>query len=312
MEWARLKNPAFLTCLAVLAVSGVTLNAAIAFFRVHLRKAPIYAPNDRQVSAIPAQTPTFERVGEDGIEGEAMIEELGTHNYLNRTYLRKGTDEGGRPIVLQLHLAYYTGMIDTVPHVPERCMVGGGWQIAGSAGVVPLELDQSRWIPVAPPPGADEATASVFEGVVSAPTSYDSRYSQAPGMRVNLPRHAERIGLRTTEFAEPGSGLRMFAGYFFIANGGVATSAEDVRLLAFDLKDEYAYYLKVQVSSVTVSSAEELAEQASDLISQLLPEIMRCVPDWVEVQMGRYPAAEPAGGPAPASGGAAASFERGA
>lgn len=310
MEWARLKNPAFLTCLAVLALSGLTLNAAIAFFRVHLRKAPIYAPDGRQVSAIPAETPSFTRIGEDGVEGEAMLEELGTHNYLNRAYLRKGTE--ARPVVLQLHLAYYTGMIDTVPHVPERCMVGGGWQIDGSAGVLPLGLDQSRWVPVAPPPGADQPTASAFEGVVSAPTSYDSRYSQAPGMRVNLPRHAEQIGLRTTAFAEPASGQRMYAGYFFIANGGVATSAEDVRLLAFDLKHEYAYYLKVQVSSATVGSAAELAEQASDLLSELLPEIMRCVPDWVEVQMGRYPAAEPSGDPASASGGAAASFERGA
>lgn len=287
MEWSRLKNPAFLTCLAVLLVSGVTLNAAIAFFRVHLRKAPIYAPDDRQVSAIPAETPSFKRFRDDLIEGEAMLAELGTHNYLSRTYIRKETD--GKPVLLDLHLAYYTGMIDTVPHVPERCMVGGGFQIVGSAGVVPLTLDRSRWLQVTPPPAADAETAAAFDGVFSAPTSYDARYSESPGMRVNLPQNAERIGLRTTEFADPDSGVKLFAGYFFIANGGVATSAEDVRLLAFDLKHEYAYYLKVQVSSATVSSAEELALHASDLISELLPEIMRCVPDWIEVQMGRYP-----------------------
>ena len=37
-------------------------------------------------------------------------------------------------------------------------------------------------------------------------------------------------------------------------------------------------------------SAEELAQEASSLLGELLPEIMRCVPDWVEVESGRYPA----------------------
>jgi hypothetical protein len=39
-----------------------------------------------------------------------------------------------------------------------------------------------------------------------------------------------------------------------------------------------------------VSTAEELAAEASSLLGELLPEIMRCVPDWVEVEAGRYPA----------------------
>jgi hypothetical protein len=66
-------------------------------------------------------------------------------------------------------------------------------------------------------------------------------------------------------------------------------SAEGVRLLAFDLTDTYSYYLKVQFTSGAVSSAEELAAHAGEFLSEMLPEIMLRVPDWVEVREGRYP-----------------------
>lgn len=62
-----------------------------------------------------------------------------------------------------------------------------------------------------------------------------------------------------------------------------------MRLLAFDLRSVYAYYLKIQVTSTSVSSGEELVARAGSLLSELMPEIMRCVPDWVEVEAGRYP-----------------------
>jgi hypothetical protein len=78
-------------------------------------------------------------------------------------------------------------------------------------------------------------------------------------------------------------------GYFFVANGGHTDSALGVRRLAFRLTDRYAYYLKVQVGSGSVQSAEELAEVSSSLLHELLPEIMRCVPDWSAVEAGTWP-----------------------
>ena len=64
-------------------------------------------------------------------------------------------------------------------------------------------------------------------------------------------------------------------------------------MLAFNLTDDYAYYLKVQVGSTDVSSAAELGEVASSLLSDLLGEIMTCVPDWPKVQDGRWPPDNP-------------------
>src|SRR5690606_35988131 len=33
--------------------------------------------------------------------------------------------------LVTLHVAYYTGSVDTVPHIPERCMVAGGYDPVG-------------------------------------------------------------------------------------------------------------------------------------------------------------------------------------
>jgi hypothetical protein len=113
------------------------------------------------------------------------------------------------------------------------------------------------------------------------------------GVPVRLPRDPGAIEMKTLEFINPGAASRVYAGYFFIANGGTVARAEGVRLLAFNLTDDYAYYLKVQVTSDRVASAEELRDAASDLLNDLLPEIMLCVPDWVEVEAGLWPPDNP-------------------
>jgi hypothetical protein len=97
------------------------------------------------------------------------------------------------------------------------------------------------------------------------------------------------------EFEDP-QGRKRFAGYFFIANGGTVSRAEEVRLLAFDLRSSYAYYLKVEFQSEQVESGEELAALAGRFLDENFAEIMRCTPDWVEVEQGEYPPHTPAGG----------------
>lgn len=285
MTGRRSIHPAFVVALAVLGASALGFTAVIGAMRIYLQKLPIQPPGGRQVAAIPTETESWKRASADRIEDAAMLEELGTHNYLSRTYTQKHPPEGKRPKSVELHLAYYTGMVDTVPHVPERCMVGGGWVIGGSTEVVPLTFDNSTWVEDKDVP--PDLAGRVFTGRLS------NAYSDAGGQRVHLPFDPMSISLRVTPFKGPGRDRPLYAGYFFIANGGHKANADEVRLLAFDLKDDYAYYLKVQVSSAEVESAAELAQLASSLLGELLPEIMRCVPDWTAVQQGEYPADNP-------------------
>jgi len=79
---------------------------------------------------------------------------------------------------------------------------------------------------------------------------------------------------------------RIYAGYFFIANGRLTPEAGGVRILAYQPKDQYAYYCKVQF---TLSGAKELdadgfVEITTGFLELMLTDLMRCLPDWAEVQ----------------------------
>ncbi|MBS0188792.1 MAG: exosortase/archaeosortase family protein [Planctomycetes bacterium] len=280
--WSALSRPAFVFSILVMIACGVSMTAGIRYAGIHLRKKEIYAPNHRALISLPTETPTWKQIGTDKLESAEIEETLGTKNYITRTFLRKDRDKNQEPVELQLHAAYYTGGVDTVPHIPERCYVGGG-MTALHTETVPLKLDPSLWSLHG---GAREAEK---RGVYRQRVPNWS--PDGAGSSVTLPIDPGSMKLRVTEFATSGNvnGPKIYAGYLFIANGGHVSSAEAVRLLAFDLRNDYAYYLKVQFTSRSVKSAEELGELASSLLGELLPEVMRCVPDWIEVEEGRYP-----------------------
>lgn len=276
---------AFAIAVGVMALSAIGMGRAISFYGYHLQKKPVEAP--RSLSTIPTSTDGWIRVGTDRIEPPEVAEALGTQNYVTRIYVQRDLPEGQEPVVLDFHAAYYTGMIDTVPHVPERCFVGGGLVQTEFAETLDLPMDTSSWR-LDPSVPEDLAGESGTLYRVRMPFNDAERgiVSSRPGGTVRLPRDVtpERpLRMRTSSYVA-GGGRQLFAGYFFVANGGTVASAEGVRTLAFDLTSDYAYYLKVQVTSSNVESAEELAQYAGDLVGELLGEIMLCVPDWVELR----------------------------
>ncbi len=248
----------------VMGGATVVFQTAVREFGLRLQKKPIYAEGGRMLSSLPAEFPTWEKVGSDHIEEAEVQETLGTSNYLTRLYVRKTPNEKEQRPALQFHAAYYTGMIDTVPHVPERCFVGGGMQQSRDARTMPLPLDRDRWIPDFPP----------TTGLLRARASNNQL--------VRLPREPEGLALRVSEFNGPGD-RPLYAGYFFVANGGWKASAESVRLLAFNLEDEYAYYMKVQFTSSDYDSAEEFVAGAAELLDEMFGDLMQCVPDWSQI-----------------------------
>ena len=275
----RLAKPVTGVLLVILFGSAIGMGWAINYYKIHLNKLPIYAPGNRVVSSIPRETDSWVQVGADQIVSAEVLEELGTSNYVTRVFMEKNPPEGMQPRIIELHAAYYTDQIDTVPHVPERCFVGAGITQSGESTPLPIELDQTGWI-------LDQEASTEDRPIYTASTS--RRWSDTRGKRVRLPQNIENVRVRTSKYLSQG-GKELFAGYFFVANGGVAASAEEVRFLAFDLRDDYAFYLKVQFNSQSVSSYDEFAAVSSSLLSELLPDLMLCVPDWVEVQNGRYP-----------------------
>ena len=272
----------------LMLASSIGISAYLSINHVRLHKSPIHAPGNRLVSAIPPLTQSWERFGTDIIMNAEIIETLGTENYVSRNYLRTRDQDPKKPIVLDFHAAYYTGMIDTVPHVPERCFVGGGLQQGDFSRTMELPMDTVSW-------RVDPSVPTEFAGltgeIYTVRLSNNSQMSDAPGSRVRLPRGVDPehpISMRVSEFIDPNGG-KIYAGYFFIANGGTKANANEVRQLAFNLKDEYAYFLKVQVTSRSSETFEEFSMYAGELVGELLGETMRCVPDWIDVQLGTYP-----------------------
>lgn len=266
---------------ACLAASGIGLAGAAVAFQyalrsqgVRLQKKPIHPADGRTLGSIPRETAHWTRFGTDRIESKEIEEVLGTSNYISRIYVRKDTPEGSDPDYIDFHAAYYTGMIDTVPHVPEVCLVGNGMQMSANSQTVHLPLDSERWTPD-----------------IDVPSSLGEWYrirTSDGSQRVRLPKNPEGISIRVSQFQQPGD-KTLRAGYFFVANGDWVAHAHGVRLLSFRLQEEYAYYMKVQFSSTSYDTNEEFAAASASLLDDLFGDVMLCVPDWVDVKTGVHP-----------------------
>jgi hypothetical protein len=265
-----------LVAATVLSGAGIAMSGYISKEQIFLQKKEINAPDDRKVHSLPKTYPTWTMVAQNNETSQEAIAELGTRNFLTCTFERTGAPEGEPAHRVEVHVAYYTGMIDTVPHVPERCLVAAGLQQLGTATVVPVPLDMDR---LAPNPDADP---ELMGGTVWA--------GRSPNIhrRINLPLGVENLQLRVTPFRD-NAGRIFHSGYFFVTNGQAVSSSNEIRLRAFRLTDDYAYYTKVQFTSIEAESPEHLGRIAASLLDEILPDLMHRMPDWVEVKSGRYP-----------------------
>lgn len=207
--------------------------------------------------------------------GKDILEELGTTMYLNRTYEDTKWISGGHGRVADVHIAYYTGTVDTVPHVPQQCFKAGGLeQVAGGSVTLHLEEESYR----ADPDAEGGYLHTVKDSDLGTPV-------RIPG--VDIPA-------TYFTFSNPQrNGELVNVAYFFVANGKFLPSPHAVRKNGFDLRDKYSYYCKVQVT-VGVQDKDQAMERVSSLLTELMPEIMSCLPDWVDVTEGRWPAEESA------------------
>ncbi len=257
-----------------LVAGGLGLRAAMTALDVYLKKEPV--PLRADLGSIPTVLGDWRKVGEDQVMDAAMVESLGTDRYLTRSYARGGNPSDG---VIVLHVAYYTGMIDTVPHIPERCWGAGGLVQLGDPVNMPLTLSC-----IAEPP--DDAPANKATGL-RYPTATVVDPVTRRGEAVALP--VGDVAMTLTTFQDrKASRIVQFGGYFFIANGRCTPSTFGVRALAFNLTDRYAYYCKVQLSGRYAEgetpASDRFRADSEDFLSQLLPHLMRTLPDWPSVE----------------------------
>jgi hypothetical protein len=266
---------AYVAACAVLLLGAAGLRIAIDRLNVFVVKRPVElrAPLD----TIPPVLGRWQRVGEDVRFGAALVEELGTSQYLDRLYAIGGDPAKG---LVNLHLAYYTGVIDDVPHIPERCWDAAGMQMTRPPERIRLEIDDRLWEPE--PELVNRATGQIYRSVeVRHPVT---------GFRERVFMPIGEAEMTVTEFQHPlRRDRRQMGGYFFLANGRWTPSALGVRSLAFSLTDKYAYYCKVQVTIPDLvaddpEALDRFRAYASELVSEVLPHLMKRLPQWPEYE----------------------------
>lgn len=266
---------AFLIACITLVGTGLGFRMAVGHLNYYLSKERVDLRE--HFATIPRALGAWRALGPDAQLDSATLESLGTDFYLDRTY----TD--GENVVM-FHLAYYTGIIDAIPHVPDRCMVAGGFRPITHAQNLPLHLDKSRW--------REDPQAVNRKSDLPYPTfTFAHRITGRP-LTVRMPLGEFRV--RTTAFHMPAKPDEVvYAGFFFIANGHTTPDPVGVRMLAFDKTDKYAYYCKIMFTMAgdTTMNEERFVDAVSSLLDEVLPEIMRCLPDWAEVEAEQVAAA---------------------
>ncbi len=266
---------------AALAVTSLTLLACGIGFRFAVHAADLYLRKEAvelrvQLSNIPKRLGQWTASRPDRKLTAEVEEVLGTAQYLDRWYVNQSPRAGSRVTALGVHITYYTGLIDTVPHIPDRCLVAAGAIKASLPLNIDLNVDRSDWI-----------RSDLLNRRTGDPYPVYTFTQSITGRPVTVHMPIGNLKLRITEFRLKGHpNARLYAGYFFIANGQTTPWPERVRWFAFDLTTKYAYFTKIQFTMPASDSVErsEYVDLVSDLLNDLLPELMRCLPDWAEVE----------------------------
>lgn len=240
----------FVVCVVVLAGGAVGMRLAEAYWGQYLRKepAPLRKPLERinvarllpDYELFPDQPPPI---------SEDTLQTLGTHDYVNLLLVDRRRQASDVTSLAHVFITFYTGKPDMVPHVPDECMVAGGFDQVGPA--------DTRGLPI---------------GGVGAPDGeVPLRVLQfaSPGMA----QFGEDKQLNTVM-------------YFFHVNGRYETTRFGVREAQSNLSDRYAYYAKIELrftdeSTRRLADKESSVAAARDLLSRLLPVLLQeHLPDW--------------------------------
>jgi len=163
-------------------------------------------------------------------------------NWLSLRIYRDNTRPRGHPLrYWRLDVYYYTGALDTVPHVPEACLQAAG-ATALPSGTISFN------VPAARSPWGD------------GPLTFHRARFAVPDVRT--------------------SGTRQVVEYYiFSVNGRPEHSRNQVRLKLMNPFEPYSYFAKIQFGCLGQPTSEkELDAAAEDFMNYMLPVIVRAFP----------------------------------
>ncbi len=248
----------FLVCLAVLALAAGFKEAAIEQFGIVFKKLPI--PLRKSLDDLDESNLAPYRVGHKSRIGNPdVLEALGTEDYIQWELEDTEAAALSPTRYCSLFITYYTGDPDRVPHVPEECFTGTGYQLFSRQEVtLTLDIDQA----------------------------------QIAGLKTNSGK--PELSIRYLAFSSKNtnvwmSDLKFGVMYFFKVNGKFASGRAGTRaIMGENLFGTYSYFSKVEwkfygigPGGVIYGNKADVLSASKKLISVLLPLLeIEHWPDW--------------------------------
>lgn len=271
-------QPAFIAAVAVLGIAAVGLNAATQAMKVYFKKeaVPLRHKLDSPTEGIPSTLGPWVMVKEELSLDPDTQHALGTEQFAFRTYVNRdmlqdaknikpedlvkfdGADETtqGRLLamiqaempeaIVHFQMTYYTGLLDTVTHIPDRCMIAGGYQ--------PTSYDVKDWTFTLP----DGSTRDLKFRFINFE---DQTGAGKVPTRIAYFFHSN--GAYSDDHAE----VRLWLQNLFERHGYYSK----IELMTHGRASEAA-------------DTEASLQSVTDLLTHALPEIERCLPDWKQVK----------------------------
>ena len=263
-------QPAFLICIAVLAIAGTGKKTAIQWSGAHLKKLSLPLKKPLDLLDDSALMP-YRVIRKHKITNKDMLEQLGTQEYVQWELEDTQAHKFSPVKYCSLFITYYTGHLDQVPHVPEECYTGGGNQQLGSESV----------------------TLNV-QGL------HTSKIVNDDGKTVQT-EQTSKINARYIVFIRQGSNMWQATSkysvlYLFQVNGTYAGSRSETRaIMGKNLFGKYSYFSKVEwkfygggMGGVTFPNKQEAIKASEKLLSVLLPVMAQDHwPDWAKASSER-------------------------
>jgi len=234
-------QPAFLICIGLLAVVGAAMLVA----DVRWQKEPL--PLKKRLDELDkAALVPFKVVGEQRIENEDVVRSLGTEDYIQWILEDPCQPVGSAARKVMLFVTYYR-LPDRVPHVPEECYAGGGYQLLDTEAVT-LGLSL----------GQDQAPLEI------------------PGSYLVFGRSVASMDLAAPKFPVL---------YLFRVNGSYAGDRDGARLaLNKNIFGPSSYFCKVELvfnQSISAPTKAEAVAVSERLLALVLPQLTDVHwPDW--------------------------------
>jgi len=229
----RYLEPAFVICVAVLGLAAAGMSVATKQLGLYLRKSPL--PLKKPLDGMDAaRLAPYRVVARERIENPEIVESLGTEDYIQWVLEDPCEPDGSAVRKVLVFITYYK-LPDRVPHVPEECYTGGGYQRLATEGV---------------------------------------RFHLAGGAsRSDVPGRYLLFGASTGDLWSVGRRFPVL--YVFRVNGEYAGSRDDARVaLNKNIFGRYSYFCKVELvfnQTYATPDRAEAVRASEKLLAVVLP-----------------------------------------